>query len=479
MRKNKFLFIITIFLVLAAVSVGAILVSMKLKNRNSGSDEEPTVGQENLVTDIPEPEPGPEPEPEPEPFVEYDIHLLAVGDNLFHTGVINSGKQDDGSLNYDHEFDGILEFLEVANIKIINQETPYAGNELGFSSYPTFNTPTEVGDAVAKAGFNVVTGATNHATDKGVSGLINFYNFFKTKYPEILICGIHGEMINTILPNTVEGDEGVKVLIETDGTASDITPEEMEGAVVINDKYDYSRINLLEIEGITFAFLNYTYGNNTETYPTSQEGHLDPLCYYDPGTRALDFTKLNPIVLEDIALADTIADVVIVCPHWGVEYTTTPSVYQTTWAVEMVEAGADAIIGTHPHVVQPVEWITSPNGNEAVCYYSLGNYVSTQNQAALNMLEAMAWVTFHVTEDGVKIVREDTGVVPLVDHYTFNPLCYKHTYLLEEYTEELALSHGILGWGGIQLHLETLQKLSDDILGDSVLTKKQIMNQFN
>lgn len=77
----------------------------------------------------------------------------------------------------------------------------------------------------------------------------------------------------------------------------------------------------------------------------------------------------------------------------------------------MTEAGADIIIGTHPHVVEPVEWITAENGNESLCYYSLGNYVSTQKNA-LSMLEGMAWLTFHVAEDGVSIERKTTGVDP-------------------------------------------------------------------
>lgn len=90
----------------------------------------------------------------------------------------------------------------------------------------------------------------------------------------------------------------------------------------------------------------------------------------------------------------------------------------------MTEAGADIIIGTHPHVVEPVEWITAENGNESLCYYSLGNYVSTQKNA-LSMLEGMAWLTFHVAEDGVSIERKTTGVIPLVCQYTSGPVRFE------------------------------------------------------
>ena len=143
----------------------------------------------------------------------------------------------------------------------------------------------------------------------------------------------------------------------------------------------------------------------------------------------------------------------------------------------IAEAGADIIIGTHPHVEEPVEWITAENGNESLCYYSLGNYVSTQKNA-LSMLEGMAWLTFHVAEDGVSIERKTTGVIPLVCQYTSGPVRFENVYLLEEYTEELAASHGIRNYAGVVLHLEDLQKWSDEILGDFVLTKDQALHNF-
>ena len=157
-----------------------------------------------------------------------------------------------------------------------------------------------------------------------------------------------------------------------------------------------------------------------ETIPKSIRGHLNILCDYNENNGQIDFTTLNPKVCEDIAAAKELADMVIVFPHWGTEYQKTSSSYQKKFALQMTEAGADLIIGTHPHVPQPVEWITAENGNQSLCYYSLGNYVSTQKKA-LSMLEEMAWVTFHVTEEEVSISTENTGVVPLVCHYNSPP----------------------------------------------------------
>lgn len=372
-----------------------------------------------------------------QPFEEYDITLMAVGDNLLHMGIVYTGKQPDGSLNYDFLFDGISGFLEKADIKMINQETILGGNQLGFCGYPKFNSPVEVSDAIVNAGFNVVLQATNHTADQGLNGMQNCIDLWKA-HPEALVSGLHEPY--------------------TDKTAK-------------------SRIPLLEIEGRTFAVLNYTYGPNSSSVSADIADRLDMLCAVDEKSRMIDFTALNPQVLTDIAEADKLADVVIVSPHWGTEYSTVPSTYQRTFAQQMTEAGADVIIGTHPHVVQPVEWIEAANGNRAICYYSLGNYVSTQ-QNGQSMLEGLAWVTFHVSEDSVSIVDKTTGIVPLVCHYSSSPVRLKQVYTLESYTEQLALSHGIIPYGGISFDLGSLQKWSDEILGSRVLTTDIINQQY-
>lgn len=392
---------------------------------------------EVLGEPITTPEPTATPEPTPTPFPEYDINLMMVGDNLMHMGIVTTGKQEDGSYNYDFLFEGIEDFLAEAEVKMINQETILGGNQLGFSGYPHFNSPTEVGDAIIEAGFNVVLHSSNHTADKGLKGILNCADYWQ-QYPEVLVAGINGE-------ETV-----------SDGDA---------------DKED---IQILQIEGITFAILNYAYAPNMGSFPKEYEGHMDMLCDYDPKSRMIDFTTIKEDVLTEIAEADKQADFVVVCPHWGTEYTTTPSSYQEKFARQMTEAGADIIIGTHPHVVQPVEWVEAENGNKSLCYYSLGNYVSTQKQA-LCMLEAMAWVTIHVDEDGAYIDEEQTGVLPLVCHYNAMPVRMESVYLLEDYTEEQAASHGIKAYGGVDLRLSDLQKWTTEVFEGQVLSADQIL----
>lgn len=428
-KQSKMLF----FILIICVCLGVCACGMSTPSTNAMEELEQAAQATAIPieTQPPTAAPAATPVPTPTPFPEYDINLMMVGDNLMHMGIVYTGKQEDGSYNYDFLFEGITPFLEEAEIKMINQETILGGNELGFSGYPHFNSPTEVGDAIAKAGFNVVLHSSNHTADKKLQGILNCVEFWK-KYPQVTVAGIYGE------------------------------------------EEDVNEIPIITIEDVSFAVLNYAYAPNTETFSSTYEDHMDILCAYDENTRKINFTKLHEDVLTDIAAAEELADVVVVCPHWGTEYTTKPSSYQETFAKQMTQAGADIIIGTHPHVVQPVEWIEAENGNRALCYYSLGNYVSTQKQA-LCMLEGMAWVTFHVDEEGVTLAEETTGVIPLVCHYKASPVRLESVYLLEDYTEEQAASHGIKTYGGVKLVLSDLQEWSDEVFGDKVLLANQVL----
>ncbi len=375
------------------------------------------------------------PTPTPEPFEEYDVTVMAVGDNLLHMGIVNSGRQADGSYNYDFLFEDILPYLDKSDISIINQETIMAGNDKAFSGFPYFNSPTEVADGIEKAGFNVVLQSSNHTIDQGLDGLLNAYNVWQ-QHSNVLMVGIH------------------------------------------DDPSKEHDIPIKEVEGIKVAILNYAYGPNLGAIPSNVKGYMNILCAVKEGskTNELDFTKLDPAVIDDIKRADQLADIVIVCPHWGTEYALEPSSYQKNFAKQMTEAGADVIIGAHPHVPEPVELIEADNGNKCLCYYSLGNYVSTGQQGE-SMLEGLAWVSLHVTENDVYVDEGKSGVLPLVNQYLSGPLRYEGTYALEDYTDELASKHGIRGWGGVTLTVDKLKGWSQQIFGEWAITKDFILNQ--
>ncbi len=409
-----------------------------------------------------------------EVFEPKTIHIMAVGDNLLHEGIISTGRQPDGSLNYDFEFADIKPFIDAADIAVINQETPLAGNSYGFKGYPCFNSPTEVGDAIANAGFNVVTAATNHAYDQKAKGLYSYADYFVENHPEIVLCGIRGNLPNLHgQPKTSEGPAETVSLAETKETAAEESETKASDAAASPRN---ERIQYLEIQGYTFALLNYTYGTNLATYPSDAEGHLDMLCDYSRKNRMLNFTALNDYVLPDIYEAKQTSDFVIVFPHWGNEYQTTASPYQEAWAKMFADAGADLIIGCHPHVVQPVTKVVSDLGNEVLCYYSLGNFASLQRQRRA-MFEAMAWVTLTDDEEGkLHIVEEESGALPMVMQYTTGAR-FQAVVPLDEYTESLAASHGIITRGEGKLSITDMNNWADTLLTTYRMKKEEILKE--
>ncbi|MCC8167824.1 MAG: CapA family protein [Clostridiales bacterium] len=312
-----------------------------------------------------------------------EITIVMIGDMLMHTSVVSSGKQDDGTYNYDHLFKNIADQIESADIAIVNQETIMGGDSLGFSGYPTFNSPTALADAEAAAGFDVILHGTNHALDKGATALLNCIDYWETNYPDIAYLGIN------------KSQEA-------------------------QDNYIY----VYEQGGISVAILNYTYGTNGIETPSDQPYLVN----------YLDEDK----VVSDIERAHELADFVIVCPHWGTEYNLGTDSSQAKWTQIFLEAGVDLVIGTHPHVIEPVEWVTDDEGNEMLVYYSLGNYVNGTSSSGAGvtsrMVGGMASVTIGI-EDGEAVIV-DYDAIPLGCHIASGSDFT--VYYLEDYTQELA-----------------------------------------
>lgn len=318
------------------------------------------------------------------PFVPTTINIKMVGDILMHSRVSESGLKADGSYNYDHMFSNVLDEIQSADIAIANQEVMLGGTELDISGYPSFNAAFEVGDALAASGFNVVLFATNHAVDKGAIAVDNCINYLETYLPQLNYLGIN----------------------KTAGDAEEIF--------------------IYEQDGVKVAILNYTYATNS-SLPADREYMVN----------ILEKERL----IKDLNKANELADFVIVCPHWGPEYTHEPyanensNLDQVNWAQLMADNGADLIIATHPHVIQPVQWITAADGSRTLCYYSIGNFISTQDQAP-RMVGAMADITIETTETG-EVMITDYGIIPLVTHIR-SKIGLVTTYKLSDYTTALA-----------------------------------------
>ncbi len=321
--------------------------------------------------------------PTPAP-VRDEVTLLAVGDNLIHREVVASGKKKDGTYNYDHLYSNLKEEISAADIAVVNQETIFGGAKLGYSGYPRFNSPEQIGDAILGAGFDVVLQATNHTLDMGESGLENATAYWKTK-PGITVLGIN---------ESAQAREQIPIVTKN---------------------------------GIKIAMLNYTYSLNGFSLPKDKPYLVN----------MLDKDKMA----EDIARAKEEADFIIVFPHWGTEYSYTASSMQEELTDFFYDQGVDLIIGSHPHVIEPVEWIEKEAGHRMLVYYSLGNFISYQREAP-RMLGAMANVTI-VKDDGGTYIAS-AGITPIVTHYENGPSDYHYAiYKLADYTPELAAKHGV------------------------------------
>lgn len=336
----------------------------------------------------PESTPLPTPEPTPEPC---KVSLLMVGDILLHTPVEKSALQEDGTYSYDAIFANTKELIGEADLALVNQEVILGGIDLGISGYPAFNAPYEVGRDLVEAGFDVICHATNHALDKGKNGLLNCLSFWETEYPDIQVLGIHDSAEDSLF--------------------------------------------IYEQNGIRIAFLNYTYSTNGVSLPEGMPYAVDMLTQ---GNREK--------ILADIRRAEEEADFTVVCPHWGTEYRLTNDASQEKWAKLFLENGVDLVLGTHPHVIEPIEyWQDEESGHNMLLYYSLGNFVnwtsSSGDGIANRMVGGMAQITLEKDESGTVSIS-DYGVKALVCHLEegTNGVTVE---LLSDYSEEKAASNAI------------------------------------
>ena len=290
------------------------------------------------------------------------VSLVMVGDNLIHSSIYKDANRLAGGKGYD--FKPIIEYIKEKvqkyDIAYYNQETILGGTKLGVSDYPTFNSPQEAGDAMLDAGFNLVSLATNHTMDRGEKAVLASREYWDSK------------------------DDVVAV-----------------GSYSSEEKQD--TIEIMEKNGITYAMLNYTYGTNGMPVPTGKDYLVNvwptDLEINDPN-RDKDYQDYKKQVKEDIDSIRGKVDVLIVAMHWGVEYTHTPTAYQVDSAKFLAENDVDIVIGTHPHVIQPVTWI-----DDTLVFYSLGNFVSAQlqNQNYNKMVGLMSSLTITKTVKGDKV----------------------------------------------------------------------------
>ena len=247
----------------------------------------------------------------------YHVSLFAVGDNLIHNTIYESAYVN-GTYDFIPIYKEVKPLIRQYDLKFINQETILGGKEIGLSTYPAFNSPHELGDALVDAGFNLISIANNHTLDRGEKAILSAINYLDSKA--------------VIYSGAVKSE-------------------------------NMSHVKLFNLKGIKFAFVAYTYGTNGIAHPGGKEYLAN---VYSNSKARNDIIKIRDLV-----------DVVIVSMHWGEEYQEYPSTTQKEQAKYLSENGVDIIIGHHPHVIQPIDIINSKD-RDTLVIYSLGNFLSDQ-----------------------------------------------------------------------------------------------------
>lgn len=349
---------------------------------------------------------------------EKRVSFLGVGDNLIHNVIFEEAQLEDGSFDFKPMFENVSDDIEKVDLAFINQETLIGGDEFGFSGYPTFNTPSNMAGNLNELGFDLVNGASNHSLDKGKQGIINTLEIWDKQ-------------------------------------------EDMVFTGVFDSQKERDTIPVIERDGVTFSFLAYTYGTNGIEPDVSYR-----LNYFD-----------EDLITQDIERAKEVSDFVIVSAHWGDEHMLEPNDFQKDYAQLFADLEVDAVIGTHPHVIQPVEWVEGKNGNQTLVVYSLGNFLSAMSTGTENnMLGGMISFDFVMTEEekAIENVKWDATVMQYTGIKNENTDSRNHfrIYQLDEYTEELASQHALNSSQGNQLSKESLQQTTENVIDAEFLSQE-------
>ncbi len=337
---------------------------------------------------------------------ETRVSFAAVGDNLPNEVLgayadALAGDIGDGVYDYTPIYQNIKPYIESADLAFISQETHLGGDELGPRGWPSFNTPSSMADAIVSTGFDLVALASNHAYDWGNYGASEYSSAVWENQP-----------------------------VASTGTAA--SAEEAAAIAVV------------ERNGITFSLLSYTYGVNGFS-----QSDLAPY--------AVNFIDEERI-RTDVARAKEQSDVVLVAMHWGTENQFEPDEDQLYYAQLLADLEVDVVLGSHPHVIGPLEWVEGASGHRTLVAYSLGNFLSNHNAPGpANELEGMLTCDFVKNDGAVSI--ENIVWTPLVNH---NESGAYSLYALKDYTPDLAARNTTLS--GLDDPIAWMRETSEQVV---------------
>ena len=312
-----------------------------------------------------------------------DISICMVGDLLMHKPILDyaESQKRNNTYNFDFIFENMEKYIKEYDIKIINEEVLISGTKFNITGYPRFNSPLELADSVVKAGFNVILKATNHVNDKNEEARMADLNNWK-KFPNVKVIGSY-----------LNEDEAKK-------------------------------ITYFEIKGIKIALLNYGYGSNRQIK-------------YKYIMNKIEYFKIK----EDIETSRKEgADLIIVLPHWGREYNLKKNKYQEKWAKIFFELGVDIVIGTHPHVIEPVEVMEDKDTNRKMyIFYSIGNFINSSSSKKKNVFWRFLGGMAHIIVGRInnRVAIKEVKFIPLITHI-YEENNKTTTFKVKDYDENMA-----------------------------------------
>ena len=403
-NHKKLIFIIILIIVLAVFSV-----RLFSKNKNSNSENAADIvnvtNTANVVTDK---NSGHESSP-------ITFTLTSLGDSLCHnTQYWDAYNSNDGTYDFSYVYEDIANYTENSDITIGSLETTFAGEERGYSNYPTFNTPDSLATALKNIGVDIISLAGNHALDYGYTGL----------------CRTIDALDNA----------GISHL----GTYK--TSEEQE------------QLLIKDVKGVKIAFINYTYGTNGIPLPSGKEYCVNLI------DKDLIKKQINQAKEQNV-------DMIVACMHWGTEYRTTANSEQEELANFLFENGVDVILGNHPHVIEPMEkrTITLEDGTEKDVFvvYALGNFTADQRDE-ITRDSAILNLTITRNSDG-KISIDKVDYVPIYMYK--NPSVKSHKFKIldiektvSEYESGVNTSIGSATYNNLKIQLDKIKS----ILGEEI-----------
>lgn len=343
-----------------------------------------------------------------------EASLIAAGDVVLHASVYENFETNEEEFDFTPLFTQIKPFIKAADFAFVNQESNVGGVELELSSYPNFNSPSEIVRDLVDTGFNMFSRASPHTLDRGEEG-VEAAQAIWNQFPDII----------------------------TSGSAHTLQQR--------------NRIPVIEENGIKIALLAYSQGFNDHELPEDKE-YLANLFSYEEAE-------------ADIEKAKQVADLVIVSMHWGTENESMPNQSQQEQAQWLADMGVHVVLGSHPNVLQPLDVIMGVDGNETIVAYSLGKLVSEQTELEQNISGILNFDIQKITiRDEVRIELNHIHFMPTYNYFDEEDSTYRLIPLadsdqsdyfetIETLFEEFSSQIDVVQW---LTHMETEEELDEE-----------------